>query len=103
MTHEETFEALIRVHPLYHDLVDTDVDEESGEEPEVVIFEVVETYGDYSEFDDEQVHIHTSTLKEMYEEPVEEQVQYKAELTSQFNPERGFYELTLNRLTKFQK
>ncbi len=28
MNQGELFETIIRVHPLYHDLVDTDVDEE---------------------------------------------------------------------------
>ena len=99
MSQGEIFEAVIRVHPLYHDLVDTDVDEENGEEPETVIFEVVEVLdSDYNEFIEEQVHIETATLREIYAEPIEEQYRYKAKLTYEFNSDKGAHELNLINL-----
>lgn len=99
MSLEETFEAIIRVHPFYHDLVDTDVDEANGEEPGTVIFEVLEVLdSDYKEFIEEQVHIETVTLKEIYAEPIEEQRRYKAKLTNEFNSDKGSHELNLINL-----
>lgn len=99
MNQGELFETIIRVHPLYHDLVDTDVDEENGEEPETVIFEVVEVLdSDYKEFIGEQVHIETATLREIYAEPIEEQYRYKAKLTYESNSDKGAYELNLINL-----
>ena len=99
MTQVEEFEAIVKIHPYYHELVDTDVDEESGEEPETVIFEVVEVLdSDYNEFIEEQVHIETVTLKEIYAEPIEEQRRYKVKLTNEFNSDKGSHELNLINL-----
>ena len=96
MTQVEEFEAIVKMHPYYHELVDTDVDEESGEEPETVIFEVIDVFdSEYQEFIEEQVHIETRALKEIYPNPIEEQQRYHVKLTNQLDPNSNLENLNL--------
>lgn len=100
MTDTDTFKAIIKVHELNDVLVDNDVDEESGEEVEKVVFQIVEVLeGDY-EYDEEfnQIHVTSQRLKELIDEPIDDAKQYEAILSNEYITERDIHNLYVHEL-----
>jgi len=100
MNTNDTFKAIIKVHDLYDDLMDTDVDEESGEEVEAIIFQIEEVIEGNYEMDEDlnQIHVDPQRVKELIDEPINNSEEYEAVLTNEYVAEKDRYELRVEEL-----
>lgn len=100
MNTNDIFKAIIKVHDLYDDLMDTDVDEESGEEVEAIIFQIEEVIEGNYEMDEDlnQIHVDPQRVKELIDEPINNSEEYEAVLTNEYVAEKDRYELRVEEL-----
>ncbi|UUX33275.1 hypothetical protein [Fundicoccus culcitae] len=100
MSSGEKFKAIVKEHEMYHDLVDTDVDEENGEKVDTMIFQLVEVVEGHHEYDEaeDMIHVSMERLEELYDEPINDSARYLAVLSNEYIEEIGMYDLHLYSL-----